>query len=265
MHHGFKDKGVVIIGISGEDAATIKPFAKEFKMQYRVAADRDDATSTAYAGPDSGVPQAFVVDGKGIVVWSGHPMAGLGSVVGSVLAGTYSLERAKKAKTVGGELDAALERNDLNGALAAINKLISLQPMMRYHYDRKIHFLKYAKQVDEVVSLRRKMAKVFAPSPGDLVHIAKDILGEEDVRLRDMETALGCAKKAAELAPNSTGVLATLARAYADLGLCRPAMKALQKALRLEKDKAKRRMLQHMVAYVRQLKNCRDMEGGGAK
>lgn len=260
MHHKLRDKGVVIIGISGEDAATVEPFVKEMKMEYRVAVDRGDATSDAYTDEGSGIPQAFVVDSKGIVVWSGHPMSGLDSAVQSLLAGTYSLERAKKAKAVSKALDRALGQNDLEGALAAVDELTKLEPKVRAHYDMKIRLLKHAERIKEVVTLRRKMAVAFASSASDLTQIARGILAEEDVRLRDLKLALECAKTAAELTEHrDTDVLPVLARAYADVGLCRPAIATLKKAMALEQDERKRQMLQYMIQYVRQLKTCQDL------
>jgi thiol-disulfide isomerase/thioredoxin len=87
----FKDKGVVVIGISDEGPATVKPFVKAMagKMDYTVACDDGRATFAGYmeAYRHNGIPTAFVVDKRGKVVWDGHPMAGLDRAIEAVLAG----------------------------------------------------------------------------------------------------------------------------------------------------------------------------------
>jgi len=72
----FGDK-VEIIGISGEDKATVEKFYNDNKdtMKYIVAADKNGASAAAYMKPFNvnGIPHAFIIqDGK--LVWHGHPM-----------------------------------------------------------------------------------------------------------------------------------------------------------------------------------------------
>lgn len=103
-----KYKDVTFIGVSDEDAATVKPFVDKQgeNMDYVVAVDDGGATSAAYmqAYGQSGIPTAFVVNRDGKVVWVGHPMADLGRVVGAVADGSFDLaaeqERMKRQKEV---------------------------------------------------------------------------------------------------------------------------------------------------------------------
>jgi thiol-disulfide isomerase/thioredoxin len=87
----FKDKGVVVVGISDEDPGTVKPFVKSMaeKMDYTVACDDDRQTFASYmeAYRHNGIPTSFVVDKSGKVVWDGHPMAGLDQAIEATLAG----------------------------------------------------------------------------------------------------------------------------------------------------------------------------------
>lgn len=77
----YKDKNVVVVGVSNEPAARIKPFVDNMgdKMDYIVAADDKNKTFANYlqAYRVNGIPHAFVVDQKGAIVWHGHPMAGM--------------------------------------------------------------------------------------------------------------------------------------------------------------------------------------------
>jgi len=69
----YGDHGVVIVGVSNEDAETVQAFMQENEMDYVVAIDEDSATFDAYGV--SSIPRAFVVDLNGQVAWEGHPGA----------------------------------------------------------------------------------------------------------------------------------------------------------------------------------------------
>lgn len=96
----FKDKDIVFVGISDEDAATVKPFVEKMgdKMNYTVALDKGKKTSAAYmeAFGIGGIPHAFVVDKEGRIIWQGHPMAELEETLQKLVDGKYDLSIAKK-------------------------------------------------------------------------------------------------------------------------------------------------------------------------
>lgn len=77
----FADRGVVVVGVSDEDAAKVRPFVDQMgeKMDYTVAVDDGGRTSQGYmtAYAQNGIPHAFVVDLEGRVAWHGHPASGL--------------------------------------------------------------------------------------------------------------------------------------------------------------------------------------------
>ena len=70
MHHKWKDKHVVIIGMTGESKAAILPTVKRLKMSYIVGAGSD--TSKRYGV--RGIPHAFIITPDGTIAWRGHPM-----------------------------------------------------------------------------------------------------------------------------------------------------------------------------------------------
>lgn len=86
----YKDKGVVVLGISSESVGTVKPFVEKMtdKMEYIVAVDTEGSVGKGYmeAYNQNGIPTAFLVDGKGNVVWYGHPMGELDSVLQKLTA-----------------------------------------------------------------------------------------------------------------------------------------------------------------------------------
>jgi thiol-disulfide isomerase/thioredoxin len=80
----WKNKGVVIVGVSDEPASTVKPFVEKMgdKMDYLVACDDNRLTYSGYmeAYGFNGIPTAFIVGRDGRVQWTGHPMNGLDKV-----------------------------------------------------------------------------------------------------------------------------------------------------------------------------------------
>lgn len=77
----FADRGVVFVGVTDEDSATVRPFVDKMgeKMDYHVAIDNNRQTSDGYmkAYGQNGIPCAFIVDREGRVAWVGHPMGDL--------------------------------------------------------------------------------------------------------------------------------------------------------------------------------------------
>ncbi len=72
IHAKFKDKGLVIVGITKEDKKTVEKFLKEVPMNYAVAQDDNGKMNKEFGV--TGIPHALLVDKAGKVVWEGHPM-----------------------------------------------------------------------------------------------------------------------------------------------------------------------------------------------
>jgi thiol-disulfide isomerase/thioredoxin len=79
----FKDKGLVIIGISDEDKAKVEDFRKGVPMDYNVALDKQGKLAEKFG--ITGIPHAFVVGKDGKIAWEGHPMTLDKSVIEKVL------------------------------------------------------------------------------------------------------------------------------------------------------------------------------------
>lgn len=123
----FKDRGVVIVGISGEDAEKVRPFVAEQgdKMAYTVAIDNGNRTAVDYmtAFGVEGIPHAFVVDRQGRIAWHGHPMEGLDQVLEQLLAGTFSLAGAAKRAEAREKLAAFAKLAASDGDPAQLDRL----------------------------------------------------------------------------------------------------------------------------------------------
>lgn len=68
----YKGKGLAIIGITDEKKETVDGFRKTLPMDYTVAIDDGGKLSEKFG--ITGIPQAFIVDKNGKIVWQGHPM-----------------------------------------------------------------------------------------------------------------------------------------------------------------------------------------------
>ncbi|MFO8013086.1 MAG: redoxin domain-containing protein [Phycisphaerae bacterium] len=69
LHKTYRDKGVVIIGLTDEPKSKVEPFAGQMAMTYAVGCGSQSKDVYGVRG----IPHAFVVDVAGKVVWRGHP------------------------------------------------------------------------------------------------------------------------------------------------------------------------------------------------
>jgi thiol-disulfide isomerase/thioredoxin len=84
VYKKFKDKGLVVVGITDEDKQKVEAFRTKIPMDYNVATDTAGALLKQLA--INGIPQAFVINKKGLVVWQGHPMELKEATLDQVLA-----------------------------------------------------------------------------------------------------------------------------------------------------------------------------------
>jgi thiol-disulfide isomerase/thioredoxin len=68
----YHDRGLQIVGIADEDKAVVERFLAGTPMHYAVALDRNQTLTAEFQVRT--IPQAWLVDKDGRVVWSGHPM-----------------------------------------------------------------------------------------------------------------------------------------------------------------------------------------------
>ena len=70
IHEKYKDKNLVIIGVSDEESATVKDFQKGTPMNYPNGISKDLVQQYGV----NGIPHAFLIGKDGKLIWSGHPM-----------------------------------------------------------------------------------------------------------------------------------------------------------------------------------------------
>jgi thiol-disulfide isomerase/thioredoxin len=227
----FKDKGVVVIGVSGEEKNVVERFVKKIgdKMDYVVAIDDDRATNAAYmkAFGQSGIPHAFVVDKQGRIAWHGHPMSGLDKVVEQLVAGDFDPEKL------------AAER--------AAQK--ALYEKTRGYWELIIA----GKGGEETDALGNALMKEGAGDVTYLNNLSWGIMTEEKVQYRNRAFALALAEAAFKASDGKAGyVMDTYARALFDDGQLGKALKMQKKAIQNAKDKGERKL---MEAHLEQFRN----------
>ncbi len=193
IHAKLKDKGVVIMGITKEDAATVKKFLADNKMEYNVGIDKDAATNKGYMAGVPGIPHAFIVGKDGTVMWHGHPMAGMEDVLEKILAGTYNPEIVK----LQAELQAAQRSRDITKFGMILDKMIKAEPDEAQHYMMKVGLLKYQKgAADKVDAVYAAWAKGCNDDAKGLLQLAATLADEPEP---DRKLMLQVAKRAVEL------------------------------------------------------------------
>lgn len=211
LQNKYAAKGVQFIGISDEPPGVVEKFVERMgsRMDYTVGADGDGATSFAYmtAFGVRGIPHAFVVDKEGRIVWHGHPMSELETVIKGVLDGSWDAKSAAR----------------LENAKQNINLYFGGVTQGRDSEDLKKMGL------DAVADLKG--------DPAILNQVAWLILTDERMLTRHLDVAM----KAAELAYDGcegkdAAIVDTYARALYDTGKKEQAIKMQKKAIELENN-----------------------------
>ncbi len=176
----FKDKGVVVVGVSDEPAEKIKEFmARDGKaIEYAVAADDRRQTALRYMRPvrQRGVPHVFVVGKDGQLLWHGHPLEGIEEVVEQITAGRYNPEPAA--------------RNDV----------------ARIQIDQ---YLTLARQNDKRTQVAgRQFLNLWTNDVATLCDLALAIAADRTVKKRGLELATEALNRAEKLAPTNSARVA---------------------------------------------------------
>lgn len=216
----LKDKNVVVIGVTykdnRQDLADVEKFVKKMgdRMAYTIAFDEGRWTTQAYmtAFGKRGIPQAFVIDGQGKIVWEGHPAFALAEVVEAVAGGTSDI----------GALEAVAKQ--VNAGYEALTEATS-------------QYLTKARQTDDLSVLAEYKPVILKEGkkyPDSLNGTAWLILAGDGVRARDKAFALELAKMAVDGSKGAdASILDTYALALFENGQAQEAVAQEKKALAL--------------------------------
>ncbi len=228
LQEKYKDQNVVFIGVSDEDAATVKPFVDEQgdNMNYRVVIDNERKTTVGYmeAYGQNGIPTAFIVDKDLNVAWVGHPMAELDQVLEQVVSGDFDP--------------------------AAFQEQMEVREMQRALVNSMINA---AQQGDvDAVNAAAEDALVKYPKEKDLLGaVAWLLLDHPNEKIRNPELSLKVVQAALKVGGDKDSmVIDTFARALYDTGDVEKALIEQQKAIDLApNDDIKGQLVQTLERY----------------
>lgn len=241
LQQTYKDKNVVFIGISSEPVETIQPFVRQMgeRMEYTVAADRDEKTSMAYlaAAGLTGIPHAFVVGKDGRIAWHGHPAEKMEAVLDELIAGTYDIDAAKARMEKLDALDIKLEEayvsENWDEVLRVAEQINEVQPdPVRYQHLR-FHAMALKGDMDGASSSGVALLESVSDA-NTLNSFAWMLLTDDQFKGKFNALALRVAAKANELsAGENWSVLDTYARALFETGDVNGAIEHQKKAIQL--------------------------------
>lgn len=109
MHRKFYSRGLIIVAISNEAPSAIEKFLeKQGEIEFTVAADRENVTSSAFLDVDS-IPTAFIVEStKGKIMWKGD-LSDMERIFEKILAGNFDIDDQQKISNLRKELMLAMQ------------------------------------------------------------------------------------------------------------------------------------------------------------
>jgi peroxiredoxin len=212
LYGRYRSKGLVIVGVSGEPAGTVKPFlAKQGSgMSYPVACDREKKTDQDWmqAAKQSGIPCAFIVRG-GKILWIGHPLdKKFDEVVVASLAGRYNPELSRKAEPMLKAASSAVSKRNFQDAYKHFDAVLALDATTFGDVAvRKYRTLLLdANDAAGAKAWGAAMLATHANDPTTLAELATFITTDTSIADRDLDLAVAAAEAAsAALARGSAG------------------------------------------------------------
>ncbi|MDX1964881.1 MAG: redoxin family protein [Pirellulales bacterium] len=240
LQQKFTDQGVVFLGIcisedeSGDAADFVKKLGK--KLTYSMALDdmeegEEGAMTLNWldAAEQDSIPVVFVVQNQKIA-WIGHPDE-LAPILPQIVEKKWDIEKAKseylaaaiqnrKLLEIQDKLDAAIEGQKPDEALAAIDELVKLEPDAA----KEANALKFLTLIEmdattEAYKMGDKLLEEYKDDAETLNEISWAILDTEDLSERDLDLSLKVAERANTVAKGEAPeILDTLARAHYEKG-----------------------------------------------
>jgi hypothetical protein len=104
LHSQYGERGLVVVAVSNENAATVEPWLQRNGVRYGNALSQSAGRSDGVRG----IPHAFLISPDGVIQWRGHPQALGEQDIEAVLSGA-----PMAAAAPGGSQVAGLSRSQL--------------------------------------------------------------------------------------------------------------------------------------------------------
>lgn len=232
----FGPKGVVFVGISDEEESVIKNFMKEVKMDYRIATDPKKTIADTWRKTVEGIPHAFVVDSKGMIVWQGHPMDGLEGVLDDILAGSFDPHAAQAREAASEKLMRLLADNNYDEAMKLLEEELAKNPKDLDFRQVKAGLLMSSGDSEEFQKELAALRDLQKDSAEGLNELAWGIAQPSALPFKFIDPVfmIETARQAVELTHGAdAATLDTLAHAYYRSGMIEEAIAAEEGAIKL--------------------------------
>ncbi len=203
LHKKYRNKGLVIIGVSDEPMTKVKPFVRSRgdSMSYNVGCDSSEKETTKAwreAAKQDGIPCAFVVR-ESKIVWIGHPMdPGFDRAVIGTLNGRYNPALEKQAAPVLEAAKNAIKVKNFKDAWRLYDEVLKVDE--RTFGDVAVRkyraMLLDAKDPTGAAAWASKMLTTYGNDPVTLSELADLILTDPEIKERDFKTARAAAEAA---------------------------------------------------------------------
>jgi thiol-disulfide isomerase/thioredoxin len=249
-----KDKGLTIIGVSGQDkrgVEDVRPFVekKGDAIGYTIAVDRAMETTKAYMGATgrNGIPVAYLVDQQGKLAWYGHPMEAMDLVIEEVLEGKFDAsrhaERMAKFKTLSEQFGKATQEKRWDDAMTALDEMKTVRPDLANDFAiSRFAVLRAGKKDKEAAAkVRVQLEEQFKDDVDNLRKLSEMLAGVPEPDAADLAAATAVAKTiVTKTDGNDVQALAVLAYVYRNAGDWDNALATQQKAIDKSADEGTR-------------------------
>jgi hypothetical protein len=269
LHSTFRDKGVVVLGVSLWELTKPPPQgttclerlcafvqSRNNDFPYAVAYDGDEgemAQTWMRAGDRKGIPAMFIIDREGRVAWMGHPLdrdAPPAKVIEGLLDGTYDVRTAtERARQEAADLERArrldrgylkaVERGEGETARQLLDELLQIRPR---------EFISRVPEVFRLLAVENGEARrayewlagpvldLIREDPVILNNLAWMIATDEKLTERNLDLAIRLAEMSAAVSDRRLAyVLDTLARVHFVRGEIDLAIRVQEEAVRIAK------------------------------
>jgi len=208
-----------VIALTTENLDVVKSFVEKAgdALDYRIAVV-EGKLYEQWKGANQEVPFSYLLDRKGTILWSGHPIS-VAPALTLALAGKLDVANGKKLRQATDELFKALnsKESDLPNALMRSAAVLAIAPADEHTIRLR---LAIAKQLKDYDSYQRTLAQVPVAEiePQQLSLLCRELLAEEELIWRNTAYAVGFAADAFRRSPNDPGAVDSYARALAAIG-----------------------------------------------
>lgn len=155
----YRDKGLIIVGISREKEKVVSDFLKKRKdIDYSIGVDYMGQTSSAYLELDP-LPRIFIVKGEDRkVLWEGE-IVDLEQTLEKIFNGEFELEKQKEISALRKNMELALRSNSDKVVEGISDKILDIDPRNSFAIRGRLFIYERSNHLDDALSFINKMIK----------------------------------------------------------------------------------------------------------